>query len=281
MNIWRQLYKAGLYVRGVDIATRGELTVRDIFSRKRVTPAQITTAGAATYTIAQMLAGLILRDPAGANRSDVTPSAVLLVAAFKTPYVGLGFEFDLWNQTDWAAASEVITVTAGAGCTLSPTAITLTRGERKRFIVEVTNIGSGTEAYTMYEVGRQKEPTTIKRVITADIGTGGKTLTAAQMLGGIVHQDPGGAVNMDFATAVDVIAAMDNPIVGSSSDLIICNDDGGAGLITLVAGAGNTLVPATQTVDFAEILILRGVVTAIGTEAISYYGMGMVAAFAS
>lgn len=288
MNIWRQLYKAGLYVRGTDIATRGEFAIRGrtswdgIFSRKRVTPAQVTTNGVATYTIAQMQAGLILRDPIGANRADLLPTAALLVAAFKTPYVGLGFEFDIWNQSDHAGASEVITLTAPSGAvTLSPTVITIVRGERKRFIVEVTNITALSEAYTVHEVGRQREPTTMKKVITADIGTGAKVLTAAQMLGGIVHQDPGGAVNMTFATATLVIAAMDNPVVGSSFDLIICNDDTGAGLITLVAGDGNTLIPATQTVDLAEVLILRGVVTAIGTPAISYYGLGMVATFAS
>lgn len=282
MNIWRQLYKAGLHVRGVDIATRGEFAIRGrsswdgIFSRKRVTPAQITTVGAATYTIAQMQTGLILRDPVGADRSDVTPTAALLVAAFKTPYVGLGFEFDLWNQSDHAGASEVITITGGAGCTLSPTAITLVRGERKRFIVEVTNITAGAEAYTVHEVGRQREPSTVKKAITTDIGTGNKTLTAAQMLGGIVHQDPGGAANVTLATATLVIAALDNPIVGTSFDFFLCNDASGAAeLMTLVAGAGNTLVPAAGMVlDKDEILHVIGIVTAIGTPAITYYGLG-------
>ena len=48
MNIFRQLYQAGLYVRGLDIKTRGELSVFGVFSRKRIAPAEITTAGAAT-----------------------------------------------------------------------------------------------------------------------------------------------------------------------------------------------------------------------------------------
>ena len=46
------------------------------------------TAGARTYTAAEFIGGLILRDPAGAGRSDVTPTptpTILVPTATDTP----------------------------------------------------------------------------------------------------------------------------------------------------------------------------------------------------
>lgn len=109
----------------------------------------LTTAAAVTYTSAQLLGGLILRDTNGASRSDVLPTAALLVAAMENPSVGNGFEFIIRNTAD---AAETITVTAGTGATVSGTA-TIAQNNTKRFLVVVTNITSGAEAYTAYSEG--------------------------------------------------------------------------------------------------------------------------------
>lgn len=45
--------------------------------------AVVTDAGAATYTAAQVLGGVILRDCAGAGRTDVLPTAALLIGAMR------------------------------------------------------------------------------------------------------------------------------------------------------------------------------------------------------
>jgi hypothetical protein len=114
-----------------------------------ITPAVVTTAGAATYTAAQMLGGFILRDPAGAARSDSLPAANLLVAAL--PGVAVGTTFRVVVRND-AAGAFAITVLAGAGVTLSGTA-TIGQSNLKVFLVRFTNVSPGTEAYTVYSLG--------------------------------------------------------------------------------------------------------------------------------
>lgn len=114
-----------------------------------IVPAVVTTAGAATYTAQQLLGGFILRDPAGAARSDSLPSAALLVAAL--PGVAVGTTFRVVVRND-AAGAFAITVLAGAGVTLSGTA-TIAQNNLKVFLVRFTNVSPGTEAYTVYSLG--------------------------------------------------------------------------------------------------------------------------------
>lgn len=107
------------------------------------------TVGAVTYTAAQIVGGVILRDPAGAGRSDVTPTAALLLAALPGAQVGQAFEFTIRNTAD---AAETITVTAGTGTTISGTA-TIAQNNSKRFMVVFTNVTGAAEAYTLYSLG--------------------------------------------------------------------------------------------------------------------------------
>jgi len=107
------------------------------------------TAGAKTYTAAELIGGLILRDCAGASRADVTPTAALIVAGFAGGIVGSSFEFTIRNTSD---AAETITVTVGAGVTLSGT-MTIAQNNSKRFLVRLDNVGAGTEAVTVYSLG--------------------------------------------------------------------------------------------------------------------------------
>ena len=107
------------------------------------------TAGAKTYSAAELIGGLILRDPAGGNRSDVTPTAAQIVAGFAGGVVGSSFEFTIRNTAD---AAETITLTAGAGATLSGT-MTIAQNNSKRFLCRLDDIGSGTEAVTIYSLG--------------------------------------------------------------------------------------------------------------------------------
>lgn len=109
------------------------------------TVSTIETAGAATYTAAQLLGGLILRDPAGAARSDVTPTAALIIAAITGAAVGDSFEFTIRNTAD---AAEIITVTAGVGVTLSGT-MTIGQNNSRHFLCVVT----GADTVTIYSLG--------------------------------------------------------------------------------------------------------------------------------
>jgi hypothetical protein len=107
------------------------------------------TAGVKTYTAAELIGALILRDPAGGNRSDVTPTAAAIVAGFAGGIVGSSFECTIRNTAD---AAETITLTAGAGVTLSGT-MTIAQNNSKRFLCRLDNVGSGTEAVTIYSLG--------------------------------------------------------------------------------------------------------------------------------
>ena len=108
-----------------------------------------STAGAKTYTAAELIGGLILRDPNGAARSDVTPSAAALVAGFAGGIVGSSFEFTIRNTAD---AAETLTLTAGAGVTLSGT-MTIAQNNSKKFLCRLDNVTPGSEAVTIYSIG--------------------------------------------------------------------------------------------------------------------------------
>ena len=104
-----------------------------------------TTAGAVTYTVQQLSSVLILRDPNGAIRSDVTPTAALLIAADPSVIPGTAFKFTIRNTAD---AAETITMTAGTGVTLSGT-MTIAQNNSKEFMIVVTS----PTTCTMYSLG--------------------------------------------------------------------------------------------------------------------------------
>ncbi|MDO8607692.1 MAG: hypothetical protein Q7R40_14230, partial [Phaeospirillum sp.] len=135
-----------------DGATRldGQVYIRSATEPvKKIAATTDATAGASTYTIAQMLGGLILRDPAGASRSDVTPTAAAIVAGIVGAAVDDTFETWLVNTAD---AAEVITVTAGAGVTLIPASITIAQNENAKLLVRLTNVTGASEAVTVYAI---------------------------------------------------------------------------------------------------------------------------------
>lgn len=116
----------------------------------KTAPVTDATAAAITMTPAQILSGLILRNPAGAGRADLMPTAALLVAALPDAQIGTSFEFTIRNT---AGAAETITVTAPADSsgTLSGT-MTIAQNYSKRFLVRITGIGASA-AYTCYSLG--------------------------------------------------------------------------------------------------------------------------------
>ncbi len=115
----------------------------------KVVPATITTAGAGTYTAAQIVGGLILRDPAGGARTDTTHTAAQILAAIPNAIVGSAIEFTVRNTAD---AAETITVAGGSGVTTSGT-MTIAQNNTKRFMLVFTNVTASSEAATLYSLG--------------------------------------------------------------------------------------------------------------------------------
>ena len=117
------------------------------FNADFVTVTTDSTAGANTWSAAEFIGGLCLRDPAGDNRSDVTPTAAQIVAAIPQAVAGTSFRVIIRNTAD---ADETITVTAGSGVTLSGT-MTIAQNNTKEFLCVITNVSS--EAATLYSLG--------------------------------------------------------------------------------------------------------------------------------
>lgn len=94
------------------------VTIRGVIRRNTgaLTPANITTAGAGTYTAANVATGVITRNTSGANRTDTTDTAANLITALGLTTNYAAFECLLVNT---ATAAETITLAGGTGVTLS------------------------------------------------------------------------------------------------------------------------------------------------------------------
>lgn len=106
----------------------------------------VTTAGAATYAAAALAGGLITRDPAGANRTDVTADAVDIIAAMKLDSDGECGVCHLINTADLA---ETITLSGGAGVSIANVGQTIAQNEAALLLFRRTSA----TAVTLYILG--------------------------------------------------------------------------------------------------------------------------------
>jgi hypothetical protein len=142
-----------LYFKTTASATGWQKVATNASAVSLVVSASIATAGNATYTAADLVGGLILRDPAGANRSDVSPTAAQLLTQFKNVYgaaaVGSNFVFEIANTAD---AAESVTLTGGTNVTLWPATQTIAQNTNGRFRCVFTNVTGSSEACTIYKM---------------------------------------------------------------------------------------------------------------------------------
>ena len=118
-----------------------------------------------------------------------------------------------------------------------------------------------------------------QRTVTS-VATSAPTLTAAQMVNGIVTlsgQTAAQTVTTDTATAI--VAAIPNAQIGQTFEVVIQNGHTSSGTATLSGGTGvtitNTYATAAQPITTTR--QYRGVVTAIATPAVTIYPVGQVA----
>jgi hypothetical protein len=115
-----------------------------------IVPTTIATAGPVTYTPAQVMSGFILRDCAGAARTDTLPTAALMAEAVQGAMVNTAFEFEIRNTSGGAFA---VTLAAGAGGTLNPASTSVAQLNSRTYWLIFTNVNIGQEAYTVYALG--------------------------------------------------------------------------------------------------------------------------------
>jgi hypothetical protein len=125
-------------------------------------PASVGTAGAASYTGAQFVGGIIVRNPNGSSRADVLPTAADMVATMSGPGIGGQANAARIGDTLWClitngspfASNFTITVTAGAGGAIDPnqdaTSAIIGPGTSKEIAIRLTNVTKGSEAYVFY-----------------------------------------------------------------------------------------------------------------------------------
>jgi predicted RecA/RadA family phage recombinase len=114
-------------------------------------PASINTAGPATLTAAQLLGGIIVRDPNGAGRTDTLPTAALLVASIPGAAVGDVIKTQIVNGAD---AAEAITLAAGTGgafdANQTAASQVIPQNSSKTVHIRLTNVTAASEAYVVY-----------------------------------------------------------------------------------------------------------------------------------
>lgn len=142
--------KAAVVDANKDLGTvRNFRTTRVIHSEGA--PTSDATVGARTYTAAEILGGIIVRDPNGASRSDVLPTAALLVAAIPGATIGDVIDCLIINGAD---AAETITIGAGAGGGFDANQVAASRlisqNASKLLRIRLTNVTAASEAYVAY-----------------------------------------------------------------------------------------------------------------------------------
>ncbi len=148
---WKGFFlRAGILSDGSNVAIQtGNLTVQNEIISKGIVPSEVVTAGAATFTIAQLLTGFVRRDPTGSSRADLVPTAALMVAGIEGVFIGATFDFTIENT---GSVGEVITVTTATGVTLDGS-MTIDGGNLRHFRVEFTGVASGAQAVTIRSLG--------------------------------------------------------------------------------------------------------------------------------
>jgi len=111
----------------------------------------VNTAGDVSYTAAQVLGGLIIRDCNGAARADTLPAAAALVAAIPGAAIGDTVRCYIVNGSD---AAETITFTEGAGGSWASVQLAASRVlpqlASKTLHFRLTNVTAASEAYVVY-----------------------------------------------------------------------------------------------------------------------------------
>ena len=111
----------------------------------------VSTDGNVTYTIAQMLGGIITRDGILANRVDAVDTAANIVAGIPGAVAGMSFEFVVNNNDD---ASTITVNGASTGVTYEGAATALAAGDAWLFRAVLTNVTLASEAVTIYQFAK-------------------------------------------------------------------------------------------------------------------------------
>ena len=113
--------------------------------------------------------------------------------------------------------------------------------------------------------------------VKGEPGGGNFTMTVAQVLGGLIDEDPGAAADWKVPTAANLVAGIPNARIGDTIELLLHNDAGAATgyAVTIVTNTGVTLHGSTETLtegtnDTGKLIFRLTNVTA-ASEAVDCY----------
>lgn len=119
------------------------------------------------------------------------------------------------------------------------------------------------------------------QILPVSISTAGNvTYTTAQLLSGWIMRDGNGGARTDtLPTAAAMVEAVQGAMVGTSFEFELRNVSGTAIAITLAAGAGGTLSPASTSVAQSNTrsYLFNFTNVTIGSEAYTVYSRGTAA----
>jgi hypothetical protein len=108
-------------------------------------PASYNTAGVVTYLASDIIGSIVVRDPGGAPRTDVLPSAALMVQAMGE-HTSARIGDTIWCLfINGSSGNNTITLTGGSGGTLDAN-----QNSSKEICIRLTNVTKGSEAYVFY-----------------------------------------------------------------------------------------------------------------------------------
>jgi hypothetical protein len=245
--------------------------------------AQTTLNGATakTYTVAQLLGGIIVRTGiTSATVADVTPTAAAIVAAMPRCAVGDTFELSIINNDATAAA---FSLSGGSGVTLTYLGGSGGAGippmQQRTYCGIVTNATPGSEAVSLLTY--QQSPVT--SLVAAQYSTAAlqsAVIPAANLAGAnnVSFENTGTTPgNLQLDTAANIIAAISHPQIGFTYDLEIRNSSGSANTATITTNTGITLHGA-MTIAQTVTRFFKVRLTTLTT--IDVYSMGITAAAA-
>lgn len=185
-----------------------------------------------------------------------------------------GGNLHLGNDGDGFAMSFDGTDTLNIDADTANDAVRLGESTLTDFQVDVT---SGNDLLVDASANQLLTPTLLNQTTATAVGTGNQTLSAAELLGGVIDDDPEGAATWTTDTAANIVAAIPNARVGLTFDVVLHNDATAASgeVVTLAGGTGVTIagtaLTLTEGTNETGLLRLRLTNVTSTTEAVDGY----------
>lgn len=260
---------AGLYTSQTTV----EGALQELYSQTQLLFPEITsitTVGAGTLTAAGIVGGVINRSgPTGAY-TDTTTTAAAIVGALATYNEPHG-SHARWYLVIKNTVAYACTLAGGSGVTLAGQGF-VAPNSSGLFLVDVIDVGSGTEAVTITGLGTMPQGTLPVTKFTTSAAASPVTLAAGAITGAehVYWQNTtDGAVTVNTRTAAQMYGDIPNAHIGMSFKLTIVNR--GDNTVTLSAGAnvtvtGETTIATTTTRTYVCTFTSATAMTAVSVD---------------